>query len=172
MLTGASATAHGVEKDEALEASAVIGELANAVEHKVDNLLADSVVAARIVVCCVLLARDELLRVVELAVRAGAHLIDDGRLEVNEDSARDVLTRTSLREEGVECVVSAANRLVRGHLAIGLDAVLEAVQLPASVSDLDTGLTEMDRDNLTLPRGAEGASVQRIDGCYALRGVL
>lgn len=41
---------------------------------------------------------------------------------------------TGLREEGVESVVTASDGLVRGHLPIGLDAVLEAVKLPASVS--------------------------------------
>ena len=30
------------------------------------------------------------------------------------------------------------------HLAIGLDAVLQAVELPAGISDLDTGLADVD----------------------------
>ena len=45
-----------------------------------------------------------------------------------------------LREEGVEAVVSASNSLVRGHAAIGRDSMLKAVELPASVTNLDTGL--------------------------------
>ena len=125
-LTGARATADGVEEEEALEAGAVVRELADAVEHEVDNLLADRVVATGVVVGGVLLARDELLGVVELAVGARAHLVDHRRLEVDEDGARHVLARAGLREEGVERVVAAADGLVRGHLAIGLDAVLEA----------------------------------------------
>ena len=43
-------------------------------------------------------------------------------LQVQEDAAGDVLAGTSLREEGVESVVAAADGLVAGHLAIGLDA--------------------------------------------------
>ena len=78
-LTGAGATADGVEEEEALEAGAVVRELADAVEHEVDNLLADRVVATRVVVGGVLLARDELLGVVELAVRARADLVCRGR---------------------------------------------------------------------------------------------
>ena len=35
------------------------------------------------------------------------------------------------------------------HLTIGLDAMLQAVQLPASVTDLDTGLADVDGDHLT-----------------------
>ena len=45
---------------------------------------------------------------------------------------------------------TAADGLVRGHLAIWLDAVLEAVELPARIPYLDTGLAKVDGDNLTL----------------------
>merc|ERR1719310_1359707 len=58
--TRARATADGVEEEEALEAGAVVRELADAVEHEVGDLLADGVVATRVVVRGVLLARDEL----------------------------------------------------------------------------------------------------------------
>ena len=132
-----------------LEARAVVGELADAVKHQVDNLLADGVVAASVVVGSVLLARDELLGVVELAVGARAHLVAHSGLEVDEHAAGHVLAGTRLGEERVERVVAAANRLVRGHLAIGLDAVLKAVQLPAGVTGLDTGLTNVDRKALS-----------------------
>ena len=137
-----------MEAEEALEARAVVGELADAVEHEVDDLLADGVVAARVVVGGVLLARDDLLGVEELAVRAGADLVADGRLEVDVDRARDVLAGARLREEGVEGVVAAADGLVRGHLAVGLDAVLEAEELPAGVAALEAGLADVEADAL------------------------
>ena len=68
-----------------------------AVTHKVDDLLADGVVATRIVVGGVLLARDQLLRVVQLAVLAGADLVDDGRLEVNEPRWMEMTSRCTNR---------------------------------------------------------------------------
>jgi len=95
------------------------------------------------------LAGDELLGVEELAVRAGADLVDHGGLEIEEDAAGDVLAGTSLGEEGVESVVAAADGLVGGHLAVRLDTVLEAVQLPARVTGLDTGLADVDGDDFT-----------------------
>jgi hypothetical protein len=55
-----------------------------------------------------------------------------------------VLAGTSLREEGVEGIIANADCLVGRHLAVGLDAVLEAVEFPAAVTDLNTGLTSMD----------------------------
>ena len=61
-----------------------------------------------------------------------------------------MLASPSLREEGVEGVITTANGLVGGHLAVGLDAVLQAVELPAGVAHLATGLAHMDGDALTL----------------------
>jgi hypothetical protein len=60
-----------------------------------------------------------------------------------------VLASTSLSEKGVEGVVTTTDSLVRGHLAIRLDSVLEAVQLPASITSLDTGLANVDRKAFT-----------------------
>ena len=57
---------------------------------------------------------------------------------------------TSLTEEGVEGVVTAADGFVTWHLTVRLDAMLQTVQLPAAIADLDTSLTYMDTDTLTL----------------------
>jgi hypothetical protein len=57
-----------------------------------------------------------------------------------------VLASASLGEEGVEGIVTSANGLVGRHLAIRLDAVLEAVKLPAGVTDLATALADVDGD--------------------------
>ena len=122
--------------EEALEARAVVRQFADAVEHKVNDFLANGVMATRVVVGGVFLARDDMLRVVQLAVGAGAHFVAHSGLEVHEHGAGHVLARTSLREEGVEGIVTAADGLVRWHLAVRLDTVLEAVQLPARVTGL------------------------------------
>ena len=121
---GAGPAADGVEDEEALQAGAVVGELADAVEREVNNLLADGVVPAGEVVGRVLFPRDELLRVEELAVGARADLVDDGRLEVEEDAARDVLPGARLGEEGVEGVVAGSD--VGRGLAVGLDSKKES----------------------------------------------
>jgi hypothetical protein len=61
-----------------------------------------------------------------------------------------VLASAGLAEEGVEGVIATSDGLVRGHLAIRLDAVLQAVEFPAGVTDLDFGLADVDRDAFTL----------------------
>ena len=52
-----------------------------------------------VIVGRIFLAGDELLGVEELAVGAGADLVDDGGLEVEHDAAGDVLAGAGLREE-------------------------------------------------------------------------
>jgi len=142
--TGAGTATNGVEDKEALETSALIGELADTVEAQVNDLLTDGVVTTGEVVGGILLTRDELLGVEELAVGASADLIDNGGLEIEEDAAGNVLAGTGLREEGVESIITATDGLVGGHLTVRLDTVLEAEKLPAGVTDLDTGLTDVD----------------------------
>ena len=86
----------------------------------------------------------------QLSVGSNADLVDNGWLEVHEDRSRHMLAGPGLREEGGVGVVPAAGLLVRGHGAVWLDAVLEAVQLPARVTHLHPGLAHMDADALAL----------------------
>ena len=54
------------------------------------------------------------------------------------------------REEGVEAVISSPDSLVAGHLAVRLDPVLQAVELPAGVANLDPSLADVNTDALSL----------------------
>ena len=161
----ASAATKGMEDEESLEPGALVRQLPHPVQHQVDDLLADGVVTPRVVVGGVLLAGHQLLGVEQLAVRSSSDFVDHRWLEVNEDSPRDVLASpwkissnawnilgkpTSLREEGVEGVVSTTDSLIGGHLPIGLDSMFEAVELPAGVAHLATRLAHVHADTLTL----------------------
>jgi hypothetical protein len=132
-----------VEDHESLKAGTVVGELADAVKDEVNNLLAHGVVATGVVVGGILLAGDQLLGVVKLTISASTDLVTHSGLKIDEHAPGYVLASTSLREKGVERVVAAADGLVGRHLAIRLDAVLEAVKLPAGVTGLNTGLAEV-----------------------------
>jgi len=138
-----------VEDHESLETSAVVSQLADSVKNKVNNLLADGVVTTGVVVGGILLSRDDLLGVVQLSVGSSSDLIAHTGLKIDVHGTGNVLASTSLREEGVEGIITSTDGLVGGHLTIGLDAVLEAVKLPAGVSGLDTALTNVDRKALT-----------------------
>ena len=85
-------------------------------------------------------ACDELFRVEELVVGAGANLINDCGFQVDKHCPGHMLASPCLTEEGVEGVVSSPNNLVTWHLAIRLNAVFQAVELPAGIADLDTSL--------------------------------
>lgn len=64
-----------MEYKESLKTSAIVGQFPRAVKHKIDDLFADGVVATSVVVSGILLAGDELLRVVQLAVGAATNFI-------------------------------------------------------------------------------------------------
>jgi hypothetical protein len=132
-----------MEDHESLQTSAVVSKLADAVQYEVHDLLADSVVATGVVVGSILLTRDDLLRMVQLTISSSADLIAHSRLKIDKDTTRNVLTSTGLREERVEGVITTTDGLVGRHLTIRLNAVLEAVQLPATITSLHTSLTKM-----------------------------
>jgi len=146
--TGSGTTTDGVEDEESLETSALISELSDSVKAEVDNFLSDGVVTTGEVVGGIFLSGDELLWVEKLSVGSGSDLIDNGWLEIKEDGSWDVLASTSLGEEGVESVVATTDGLVRRHLAVRLDAVLEAEELPGGIANLATGLADLDVDDL------------------------
>ncbi len=77
-------------------------------------------------------------------------LTDDSGLQVHKNSPGDVFSSSSLTEEGVEGIISSSESLVTGHLSVRLDPMFQAVKLPAGISNLDTSLTDVDGDTLTL----------------------
>ena len=71
-------------------------------------------------------------------------LTDYRWFQVNEHGARNVFSCSSLAEKRVKGIVSSADSLVARHLAIRLNSMLQAVQLPTSVSNLNSGLANVD----------------------------
>lgn len=92
--TGTGTTTERVENEETLETAAVVGNASDLVEDLVDQLLADGVVTTSVVVGGILLAADHMLGVEETAVGAGADLVDDVRLKIGVDGARNVFPVT------------------------------------------------------------------------------
>ena len=81
---GSSSSTEGVEDKESLESSALVSQLPDPVQHKVDNLLSDGVVAPGVVVGGVLLASHQLLGVEQLTVGSSTDLVNNSRLKINE----------------------------------------------------------------------------------------
>ena len=61
-----------------------------------------------------------------------------------------MLSRSGFTEKSVEGIVSASYGLVTWHLAIRLDSMLQAVQLPTRITNLHSCLADMNWDTLTL----------------------
>jgi hypothetical protein len=133
-----SASAKGVEDEESLKTSALLRQLSDPVQDKVNNLLSNGVVTSCVVVGSILLASDQLLRVKELTVGSHADLINDSGLQVNKDSPGDMLATASLSKEGVERVIMASKGLVRRHLTIRLDSMLKAAKITFKIKNIES----------------------------------
>jgi len=147
--TRSGTTADSMVDHETLETGAVIGQLTDAIQAQVDDFLTDGVVTTGEIVGGIFLTGDQLLGMKQLTIGSGADLIDDGGLQIDEDGTGDVLAGTGFGEEGVEGIITTANGLVGGHLTIGLDAVFQTEQFPAGITDLDTGLTNVQTEGFT-----------------------
>merc|ERR1719471_39129 len=139
----------GMEHKESLETGALVSQFPDPVQTEIYDLFSDGVVTTSVVIGGILLASDELLRMEELSVGSSPYLINNGWFEIDQDSTRNVFASSSLTEEGVEGVISTSDGLVRRHLTIRLDTVLQAVEFPAGITDLASSLSNVDRDTLT-----------------------
>ncbi|MEQ2196395.1 hypothetical protein XENOCAPTIV_024649 [Xenoophorus captivus] len=161
----------------------------NPLHDTIDDLFPDGVMASSVVVGCILFSRDQLLRVEELSVLSDPHFIwreklnsdqtesnwvskaimscvtelltDYRGLQVYEECPGNVTPRTPSVEESVERIFTGiwSHRALQEN-AIRTDAVLEAEELPACISSLNTCLAHMDGDALSLWRECNE------DGCF------
>ena len=146
---GPRAAAERAEHQKPLQTGTLVREFTDSIRDLVNECPSDGVVSSSVVVGGIFLSRDELLGMEQLAVSARSHLVDDAWFQVDENSPRHVFSRAGLAEERVERVVRSTDRLIGGHQTIGLNAVLEAVQFPARVTHLATGLADMDGDDFS-----------------------
>mmetsp|Transcript_36675 Transcript_36675/g.35455 ORF Transcript_36675/g.35455 Transcript_36675/m.35455 type:complete len:459 (+) Transcript_36675:54-1430(+) len=142
--TGASSSSDRVEHEETLETSALVSKLSDSVQAQINDFLSNGVMASGEVVGGIFFSGDELFGMEQLSVGSSSHLIDDSRLQVEEDASGDVLSGSSLGEESVEGIISSSNGLIGRHLTVWLDSVLKTEELPACITDLDTGLSNVD----------------------------
>jgi len=122
------------------------------------------------VVSSIFFPRNELLWMEKLTVSTSTNFVDNGRLEINEDSPRDMLPSTSLAKESIErivcntnCSITATTQKTRiskifrstkqstkselgfipRHHSVRLDSMFETVKLPTRISDLDPSLSDV-----------------------------
>jgi hypothetical protein len=147
--TGTSTTTNGVEDHETLETGTVVSEFSDTVQAEVNDLLTNGVVSSGEVVGSVFLTGDQLFGVEQLAVGSGSDFIDHSGFKIEEHAAGHVLAGSSFGEESVESIITSTDSLIGGHLAIRLNAVFEAEELPAGVTDLDTSLSNVNVDDFS-----------------------
>ena len=84
-----------------------------------------------------------------MSVGSSSHLINNSWFQIKEYSSWDVLSCSGFREEGVESIITTSDGLIRGHLTVRLDSVLKAEKFPAGVTNLDTGLSDVDGNDFS-----------------------
>jgi len=141
--TGTGTTTNGGVDEESLESSTVVSQLSDSVKAQIDDFSTDSVVTSSEIVSGIFLSGDELFWVEQLSVGSGSDFVNNSWFEIEENGSWDVLTSSSFTEEGVESIITSTNSLVTWHLSIRLNTVLEAEELPACVTDLNTSLSDV-----------------------------
>lgn len=92
--TRTSSTTEGVEDEETLQSGAVISDVADLVQNLVNQLLANSVMPASIVVGRILLSSDHLLGVEQAAVGTSSDFVDNIGLEIAVDGTGYIFALT------------------------------------------------------------------------------
>jgi predicted TIM-barrel enzyme len=133
-----------VEDQKSLKTGALISEFSGSVEDQIDQFLADGVVTSGVVVGGIFFSGDKLFWVEKLSVSTGSDFINNSWFQIDENGPWNVLAGSGFREKGVERIITASDCFVGWHLSIWLDSVFEAVKFPTGITDLNTGLTNVD----------------------------
>jgi len=145
---GAGATTERVEDEETLESGTLVSQFPDPVHDIVDDLLPDGIEAPGVVVGGILLATDHLLWMEKSSIFPCPDFVDDSWLKIQENRTWDMFSFARFRKKRREGVVCSSFRLVLDS-AVLLDAMFQAVELPAGVTDLGSSLTNMHVDTLS-----------------------
>ena len=81
---------------------------------------------------------------VQGSVGSGANFVTDGGFEIDVNGTGNVLSAGGFAEKGVEGIAFDSGGRVSFHHTFLIDTVFQTVQFPASITGLDTGLTQVD----------------------------
>merc|ERR1719219_1029767 len=104
--------------------------------------LSNGVMSTSVVVGSIFLSGDELFRVEELAVGSSSDFINDSGFQINKDCSGYVFAGSSFSKESSEGVITS-HHFIGWHLTVRLDAMFQAVEFPAGVSNLAASLANM-----------------------------
>merc|ERR1719483_1663319 len=100
---------------------------------------------ASVIIGSIFLSSDHLFWMEQLAISTGADLVNNRRVQIDKDCSGYMFTGSSFGKKRRKRIVSSCvGNLFRGHGAIGLEPMFEAVELPTGVAHLDSGLTNVD----------------------------
>jgi len=140
---GAGAARNRVQQHEALERVGAVGLAVNHVEDVLVHLLAHAVAHAPVVArAAAFLVDVEVLRVVDVLVRARLDRLEHPRLQIQQNGARDVARIVGLVEEDILAVAALGRKVL--EVAVAIDAVFLAQLLPELLADAVPALARLD----------------------------
>ena len=80
--------------------------------------------ASGIVVGSIFLTRDELFGMVDLTISASTYFVNHSGFKIDENASGNVLSSSSLAEEGVKGIFGNTDALVRRHLTVLMNSML------------------------------------------------
>jgi hypothetical protein len=138
-----------VEDHESLQTSTVISQFSDSVQAQVDDFFTDGIMSSGEVVSGIFFSGDQLFGMEQLSVGSGSDFVNNGGFQIQEDGSGDVFTSSGLREESVEGIISSSDSFIGRHLSVRLNSVFKTEQFPAGITDLNTTLTNMYRNNFS-----------------------
>lgn len=156
-------TAKRMEHEEPLQTIGLFSHPSDYIHGISHQLLPYVEVTPSKIVRRVLLATDQIIRMEQASERTGLHLIDYRRFRVDQNGSRNIAIRySSLEERAAEAVtVVGAVRFLLLQFAILADLVLQAIEFPSRISQLDSGLADVNGNGFAV---AEALRTEMING--------
>ena len=80
---------------------------------------------------------------VNLTISASTYFVNHSGFKIDENASGNVLSSSSLAEEGVKGIFGNTDALVRRHLTVLMNSMFKAEELPARIAHLDASLATM-----------------------------
>ena len=108
------------------------------------------IMSASIIIGSIFFSSDQLFRMKQLPVGSGTNFIDNGRFQIYENGSGYVFSSSSFAEKRIETIIAASDGFIRWHLTIRLYSMFQTIQFPTGISDLNSGLTDVNRNTFPL----------------------
>ena len=135
-----------------MKTSAVFSLFSDSLQDAIDVFFPDGVMSSSIVISSILFPTNKLLGMEEISETSSSDFVQDSWFKINVDRSGSELPGVGLGEESCQRLLRRDFGLRDGDSVV-VDSVLSTVQLPASISNLGSSLSDVDGDAFSLKQG-------------------